>query len=593
MSDVLAPLRHVYDVEPSGPPPAPGGPESVEWEVLRGARAALDAHAPPRPPASVVDAVLVRAAEVTPAEAPVDDPALAALALAAGLPCEAAGSDAERALLAQMLGALDRLRRPRPSAQAVDAVLAQAGEAAAGLAAVRSVYEEGPAVASAEADLLRPVRQAVERALASRPQPRPSAAAVEAVLARAAESVPTEAPVADLGLAPLALAAGLGAGVADASGAEGALLAQTFSALDAVPRRRPSADVLDAVRAAAAEASAATDGLAAVRSVYDEGSAVVSVEADVLRSTRHVVERALASRPQPRPSAAAVDAVLARAAESAPAEAPVEDPALAPLAVAAGLPVAAAFAPSTNVESVLLAQTLDALDRLPRSQPPADALDKALAQIASRPGSARRAADRSPAPAARHRTPVGVWAGAAGLVLIALVAVLTFPTASRLDAADTEAAPAEAVVADATPLAAPPPEPADEGAADGEVPATPPPSAPPALVAAATPTAAPAAAPVQAARPAQAQTRLATATTADRPSAPPTWEADDDLRALSLRLQELDRETGGLVWDEPAETFAMPAVGPTSAFTPGVRAVREGAPPARVRYRPDSSRVQR
>jgi hypothetical protein len=178
------------------------------------------------------------------------------------------------------------------------------------------------------------------------------------------------------------------------------------------------------------------------------------------------------------------------------------------------------------------------------------------------------------------------------LVLVALVAVFTLPSALGPEGeVQSDALVAEAPVASEPAVAAP----GDEPAAEPAAPAVPD-SGPPLVAAAEPPAPAPAA-------PAPLERTLVAERTPDPVPAraaavvpdpePPSWEVDDDLRALSLRLQELDRETEGVVLGGASEAFGMPAVGPTSALAPGVQAVREGAPPARVRYRPDSSRVQR
>ena len=70
----------------------------------------------------------------------------------------------------------------------------------------------------------------------------------------------------------------------------------------------------------------------------------------------------------------------------------------------------------------------------------------------------------------------------------------------------------------------------------------------------------------------------------------PAWDVDDDVRVLSLRLQELRRQNQGLVWDESAEAFGAPA--DAAGAAPGVQTVREGAAPTRaqIRVRADSAR---
>ena len=447
----------------------------------------------------------------------------------------------EQEALRQLRALLDTWPTPAPSAQATAAVEARAAVVAA-------------AVSQTDA--------ALAQAFASRPQPGPSSAVVDAVLARAAE--PTGAPD--------ALPAG--------SPAEAALLDQSLRALDRLPASRPDAAVIAAIEARAAEASAALD---AVRHVYLDAPAVATVEAEALRQSRAIVERALASRPQPRPSSEALDAVLARAAEASGVEA---EPALeVPL-----------------VEGAVLAQSLRALDRLPRPQPSAATLD-AVRLVAATAGTApvrddrpARSADRSPAPPARRRAPVGVWAGAAGLLVAALAVLVVRPFGGTVEEAPVTAA-AVAEVVDVAAPEPPAPTPVEEAVADLAAPA---PSAPsPGLA-----VAAPLPGLVQAAQrtvrptpPPSAPAPEVAAAAPAPPSDPPTWEASDDVRALSLRLQELDSDDA-LAWDDaPAEAFGVPAASSAGA-APGIQAVRAGAPavrpaPARARLRLDSSSVQR
>ncbi|MDT0631054.1 hypothetical protein [Rubrivirga litoralis] len=531
MSDALTPLRHVYGLEPDGGS-APGAPGHAEQEALRGMARALDAAFAAAPPAP-------------------------------------------------------------PSAAAVDAVLASAAAASAdhatASAAVRSAYGEGPEAGGAiEAAVLRQSREALDRAVAARPRPRPDAAVVDSVLACAAEAsssqpaVPTQVVADRPALAPLAVALG-GAG---ARSAETALLAQSLDALGRVPRPRPSAAAVDAVLAAAAAASSA--GLNAVRFVYEGGAAPdAPVEIALLSQSREVVDRALRARPQPRPSDVAVAAVLARAAEASAERADeptVSDPALAPLALAYGLPLAVE-APAGGAELALLDGTQATLDRLRPARPDAAVVEAVLARAAS---ATRRPAPRADRPAVRperRRLPSRVWAGGAALVLSALTAVAVF--SGVLSDSEQTVAPAASAVVAASGGAASGPELAAVGVEEeAEPPAAPPPVvAAPQLAAVAAPQAAPP-------RPAPAAARRAPAA---RPAAEtPPWEASEDVRALSLRLEELDRSSDGLAWDEPAEAFGRPGGSPGLTSTPGLQSVRAGAPPARARIAPtDSSRTPR
>ena len=530
MSDALTPLRCAYGMEPAVPPGAPG---YAEQELIRGTLAALSA-APPRPPAeAVVEAVRQRAAQAS-----------------------AASSDELRA--------------------------------------VRYVYgEEGTPGGAVEVALLSQTRGAVERAFAARPQPRPAPAVVEAVEARAAEGRPERVVVEDPALVPLAVAVG-GAGTPSA---ESALLAQSLRALDRAPRRRPDTDAVDAVLAFAASASAST--LDAVRYVYDDGARPEGgVEVALLEQSREVVERALRARPQPRPDASAVDAVLARAAEATALRADeptVSDRPLAPLALAYHLPLAV-DAPGGGVETALLGQSQAALDRLRPARPSgavvANVLDRA-ASAARRPAPSDRPAqaDRpAAAPASRRRVPAPVWVGGAALMLAALTAIAVLPGLFGRGGA-VPAAPAEVAVEG--PSVAPEvaavgvsPEPAAPELNEAPA-ATAPPPAPTVAAAGFTPVAA--RLPVTP-RPARVPARTATRPAPETPA----WEAGEDVRALSLRLEEIDRSVDGLAWDEPAEVFGQPAVRPSAASAPGLRTVREGAPPARARIQPaDSTRTPR
>ena len=381
--------------------------------------------------------------------------------------------------------------------------------------------------------------QSLREVLDARPPLSPPADVLASVLARAAE--PRDALTFE-------------------SEPQAAALAPMLEALDRAPRPSPPASVLARVEARAAQA---LPSLAAVRQVYADGPAVPAgdaVEAAVLTQSRHAVEQSLAARPLAQPSPEGVEAVLARAAE-----APLRDEVSA----------------ESAVESAVLAQSLRALDRLPRPSPSAESLAAVLAAAASRPARERAAAPapsrhpaRDRAPARSRRRSVGVWAGASVLALAVALAVMLLPSstpeaevAGPVALAD-QAAPAP-VQADAAPpaMAAEPPAAfqtapsgsslAASAAIAGLVPvaerlATPPASRPAAPPPASSPASvSPSAAPVAAAQ------------------APPSWEASDDVRALSLRLQELEDDALG--WDEPAEAFGAPASALTS--TPGVQAV--------------------
>ncbi len=470
MSDVLSPLRHVYDVDPTGPALVPGDTGYAEHVALHGVRSLLD-----------------------------------------GLPREA------------------------PAPGVITAVEARAADAAVGLAAVRAVYDGGPITDSVEAEALRQSRALLD---AAAPPLRPSADAITAILARAAEAIDE-----------IDLFEG-------ASPVEQALYVQSLAALDRLARPRPDAGVIAAVEAKATESSA-----------FDPFGAVVA--------------RAFAQRPQPRPSAEATTAILARAAEAMETEPDLFDGASA-------------------VETALYAQTLHALDRLARPRPDDAALDAvrraaatASAEAARLPAApARVAEDRPAVPAVMlaasrsRRAPAGAWLGGAALVLAALVAAVVLPFGG---VADEAPALAEVVsTEEAAPRQVVQPQTRDADAAP-----TPSLSAPP------SPTmSAPGFAPVAEVRraatrtsdPAISEPLAAASRAADRPTKTPAWEASDDVRALSLRLQELDDVA--LAWDEPSEAIGTPATA-TLGNNPGLQSVREGAAPARARLRTDSSSVQR
>ena len=285
---------------------------------------------------------------------------------------------------------------------------------------------------------------------------------------------------------------------------------------------------------------------------------------------REALGRAFASRPQPRPSADAVEAVLARAAEASGVE---SEPVLEVPAV----------------EGALFAQSLRALDRLPRPRPSATTLDAvrlaaATASAEARPAADRpaRAADRAPALPLYRRT--SVWGGAA-LVMAALVAVVVLPFGG-VASEEPLAVPEVAEAADAAPVAVEEPE-----ASEPDVPT---PSAAPSPPLAASAAASGLAAVVERRPPPPAGAQLASQPTAPPQAAPPAWETPDDVRMLSLRLQELDAEDA-LAWDDaPAEAFGVPTA-PSVQAAPGIQAVREGAPavPARARLRTDSTTSNR
>lgn len=419
------------------------------------------------------------------------------------------------------------------------------------------------------------------------------------------------------------------------SPAETALLLQTRTAVAATvaaQNRQPDLAVVAAILAEAARTSAeALAPFAAVRTLYGEPatSSGTVAETALLAQSRMAVEHA--ARPH-RPSDAVVSAVLARAADAsriAPApDSAVTSPALAPLAVAYGLPLAAAARVPASVETALLVQTRSLLDTAPASAGPSEAAVAAvLARAAARPtprAAAEQpslvAADRSPIRAARSARRVGAWASGAVLA-VALVVVLLprsagapeaptvgsslagvrpVPSVERADNAADGGAPAASPVADliaAAPASAPvqalaaAPDPSVLAASpaftplDVQGPAAPRPSIRVPSPAPPPPVPARAEAPLPSSRAAFAQApTTALASTAVSAEVDKSWDAPDDVRVLSLRLQELRRGNAGLGWDASAEAFGAPTTGPTGA-TPGLRNVRETVPAGRLRLR--------
>ena len=453
----------------------------------------------------------------------------------------------------------------------------------------------------------------------------------------------------DDALFPLRLAYGVQVPGSDAAGAargaaartEAALLAQTRTAIEAAVAgadRQPPSDVLAAVLTRAAEASdAALAPLGAVRSLYNlPAGAVHPAEAALLSQSRAAVESTFGARTL-APSAAALAAITARAAEatrfSPAADAAVAVPALAPLAVAYGLPLSAEMGAPSASETALLVQTRALLDGRPAAAGPSEAAIAAvLARAASfaapvtpvieRAAAAPPAADRSPVHAARRVRRAGAWASAAAVAVALVFALMPRPAgapeltpaaeeqlvASALspDVSTSDAAPAaapteeettpEALVADPSPLLAvvpPPPAPA-VAAAPRAIAPDPSPAAAPAVAPVADTRRAPAtprtpalqppppdvpARPAPVSRTADPTTTLASADAT--PSAEGAWEAPANVRVLSLRLQALGRGTADLGWDAPAEAFGAPAASALS--TPGLRSVRETVPAARAR----------
>lgn len=461
------------------------------------------------------------------------------------------------------------------------------------LSPLRQVYDLGEpppgrpdGAAAVEGEMLAQMRRLLEAAPRSRPEP----AVLAAVEAHAHAALPFAAL----------------RGQADAS-VEAELLRQSAAALGTLPAAAPGDATLAAVLARAAEASAA---LAPVRAAYALTDAPAdSAEATLLADTRRVLDRAWTAQ---RPSPEAVDAVLARAASwSAESVGATTAPSVA---AAYGL-----GAPLDGPEAAVVAGSAEALGRLPVYRPSGDALAAVFAAAAAasagvaptataRPAIAAptRLASRDPArPAALWARRPAIWGGAFATLLAVVVA---FGVTQN---ADESAAVADAQeVAAVMPLAAEPEPPAPPAAAPAPAAdaLAPSPSAGARALAAggpmaglssasalAPPVAALAVVPPTARRtaaeapslvrraaapapPAAEPTAAADLGTASLAAAAPTddWDAVDDVRLLSLRLQELRRKNQGLEWDEPAEAFGAPAASALSA-TPGLQSVGVGS----------------
>jgi hypothetical protein len=402
------------------------------------------------------------------------------------------------------------------------------------------------------------------------------------------------------------------------------LLQQSRALLDALPRVAPEAQVLDEVLNEARRQSAeALRPLAAIAAAYevpmDEGLVMGSLaEAASHQEMRGVLDRWQAAH-RWSPETEVLETVLTQAEMATrlapPADGPVGEEGLLPLAAAYGLPtLRAADSAAPHAETSLLRSTRAALDALPREQPSGDVLAAVLARAEAttlgRPARRmpdRAAADRSASRQAAPRRRVGLWAGAASLAGALVLALALLPT----EQPGTLGAPSLVTVE------APPPQ--DRGGSLVETPAaamapsgTPAAAMQPLVAFAPTPGAAPAG---RVARPSfEAGTRgeaalvPASVKNTTRPAAEPqavasaldaapsprpaeeSWDLPNDHRVLSLRLQEIRRANEGLAWDAPAEAFGAPA--PRSATaSPGIQVVREGAAPARARLYRDSTRT--
>lgn len=397
-------------------------------------------------------------------------------------------------------------------------------------------------------------------ALGSLPRHEPDDAVVARILSRAAEASDLD------GLAAVRGALGLGAVV---ESVESSVLIQSVQALGSLPISAPEVKRVEAVES---EAERAT--FAAVRAVEAGREGPATPEAELLRQS---VE-ALTSLPAYEPSAAALSAILDHAREAS----------LHPVLVAYG----EADGPVTP-ESVLLEQSREALNTLPRYVPSAASVDAILAAAVTASEAValpshhapRRAADR---PAERSRRRVVLWGGMSTLAVavLAVVSFLQLPGESATEAA--------AIVAEAdrpTPPAAPVDR--DSEAAEPEGAGGMPPlvaAVPETQVFQRTAPRGPSAegfVPVAASRsavpPPAAAAPARSADPAPEEVAPPEWDAGDELRLLSLRLRQLREQNAGVEWGEPAAAFGAAAepVGTSAGF----QAVREGLPAGAARLR--------
>ncbi|MDX1420784.1 MAG: hypothetical protein R3181_12510, partial [Rubricoccaceae bacterium] len=161
--------------------------------------------------------------------------------------------------------------------------------------------------------------------------------------------------------------------------AEYRLLRTTREALDALPRRRPDASALEAVRAAVA-----AHALGPVRAAYGEADPPAPDDA---RHAEYAVIRgakeALDQLPKVRPDAAALDAVTAEGRGSVTAAR--EGATLAPVRHVYGAAEGSPPAPGdpAYAEYVLLKDTREVLDALPHRRPDASALEAVRAAVAA------------------------------------------------------------------------------------------------------------------------------------------------------------------------------------------------------------------
>lgn len=425
-------------------------------------------------------------------------------------------------------------------------------------------------------------------------------------------------------LDPIRHAYGEAAGAPPAPGepghAEHRLLQSTREVLDRMPRPRPDAAVLDAVAAAARDATA----LVPLRAAFGETPPPASdapghAEYVLLQSTL----AALDTLPPARPDAATLDAVKAAATAHA----------LRPVQAAYGEAEPPAADDPQHAEYALLQSTRDVLDRTPKPRPDAGviaALAAAAKQsavpppptvaplapvrpVASRPAAPRPAADRPARILPFGRLPA--WVGtAAMLIVVASVGIWMLNERPPEGAAPerTAEAQAEPDAQDAAPpegaaapdMAALSPAPPAESFAQAAPPAplSPAPANAPAPRAAPSPRLSAGAGRGEGTRPravvpppppvsnepfdaaaavvqGEQTTRATVASRSADEAAPGAWESGEDVRLLSLRLQQIAETSEGLGWSAPPAPFGEAGSGEP------LEGVRADAPPGRVEVR--------
>ncbi|NNF57617.1 MAG: hypothetical protein HKN04_05185 [Rhodothermaceae bacterium] len=386
--------------------------------------------------------------------------------------------------------------------------------------------------------------------------------------------------------------------------AELAWLRTMQAVLDRWPRLRPDAVVLGAVNAAAA-----SHALRPLRAAYGEADALApddprQAEAAFFATMRAVLEQ----QPRPRPDADTLAAVNI-AAQAAT---------LAPLRHAYGEADGRPPAPgdAQHAEYALLASARTALNQLPRPRPDAAVVSAIVAEAARAARTdtpSRGAPDRPARPQGVRRRWVG-WVGtAAMLAIVAFSGVwivtqtpaneaMQAPSFAGTDQAapsaqDTEASASEleeeapflAVAPSNEPTVAPDRRPATPPPAEAsgrrtdtraERASGPPPAAPsPVVQGDFADEAAPSVA--------LAERQNAAGLDADVLMEAAEWEAGEDVRVLSLRLQQLATSSEGLAWDEPPVPLgaASGQTGGAGALSNEIQPVSTMTGPANVEVR--------